>query len=157
MPKVTQKIRDDYEEFLVEIDMLLEDLKELLANRKHHKKQRVVYDAESLDVVEDFYLKVLSGEEKIPISLARMNRIIIAFYGEALRERVGGQWELCENKSDLAFGLPVVANWGEGVIAFSPVHLREAQIRDRKPVVRQRMEYFANKKEFEADFFKEFK
>lgn len=157
MPKLTQKMRDDYEEFLVEIDMLLEDLNRLLADSKHHKKQRVAYDAESLDAIEDFYLKVLAGEEKIPISLARMNRIIIAFYGEALRERVGGKWELCEDKRDTAFGLPVVANWGEGVTAFSPVEVREAQIRDRKPVMRKRMEYFANKKEFEANFFKEFK
>lgn len=157
MPTLTQKMRDDYEEFLTEIDMLLEDLNDLLANSKHYKKQRVAYDGDSLEAIEDFYLKVLSGEEKIAISLARMNRIIIAFYGEALRERVGGQWELCEDPRDTAFGLPVVANWEKGAVAFSPVEVREAQISDRQPVIRKRMEYFANKKEFEANFFKEFK
>ena len=156
MSKLTKKIQNDYEEFLVEIDMLLEDLNELLANSKHFKDQRVAYDDKSLDAIEDFYLKVLAGEEKVPISEARMNRIIIAFYGEAVRERVGGVWELCTNENDTAFGLPVVANWGEGVIAFSPVEVRDAQIRDRKPVIRERINYFINKDEFEANFFKEF-
>ena len=85
-----------------------------------------------------------------------MNRIIIAFYGEALRERVGGVWELCENEQDTPFGLPVVANWGEGVIAFSPVEVRDAQIRDREPFIRDTVEYCANKEKFEANFFKEF-
>ena len=156
MPKLTQEMRDDYEEFLVEISLLLEDLDELLAKSKRHKSQRVAYDAESLDAIEDFYLRVLAGKEKVPISLARMNRIIIAFYGEALRNRVGGHWELCEHPTDSAFGLPVVADWGKDVIAFSPVEVREAQIRDRKPVMRKRMEYFSNKEEIEANFFKEF-
>ncbi len=156
MPKLTKKMQNDYEEFLVEIDMLLEDLNEQLANSKHFNNQRVAYDDESLDAIEDFYLKVLADEEKVPISEARMNRIIIAFYGEAVRERVGGVWELCKNENDTAFSLPVVANWGEGVIPFSPVEVRDAQIRDRKPVIRGRIDYFANKEEFEANFFKEF-
>ncbi|MEE9128637.1 MAG: hypothetical protein V3T84_01360 [Phycisphaerales bacterium] len=136
--------------------MLLEDLNELLANSVHFKNQKVAYDAENLHAIEEFYLRVLAGDEKVPISEARMNRIIIAFYGEALRERVGGVWELCEDKNDTAFGLPVLANWAEGVIAFSPVEVRDAQILDRKPVMRDRLEYFANKEEFEANFFKEF-
>lgn len=157
MPKLTQKMRDDYEVFLIEIDMLLEDLNELLANSEHYKKQGVAYDDSSLDAIEDFYLKILAGDETIPISQARMNRIIIAFYGEALRERVGGVWELCENENDMAFGLPMVANWGEGVIAFSPVEVRDGQIRDRKPFIRDTIDYCANKEEFEANFFKEFK
>lgn len=156
MAHLSQKRQDDYEEFLVEIDMLLDDLNELLANSKHYKKQRVTYDDKSLDAIEDFYLNVLGGKEEVPISDARMNRIIIAFYGEAVRERVGGVWELCQNENDTAFGLPVVANWGKDVIPFSPVEVRDAQIRDRKPVIRERIKYFANKDEFEANFFKEF-
>ena len=43
--------------------------------------------------------------------MERMNRNINAFYGEAVRERAGGEWLLCENKKDRAFGLPVLANW----------------------------------------------
>lgn len=41
--------------------------------------------------------------------------------------------------------------------SFSPVEVREAQIRDRKRFIRDSVEYCANKEEFEANFFKEFK
>ncbi len=151
-----QKMQNNYEEFLVEIDMLLEDLNELLSKSKHHSEQKVAYDPESLDAIEDFYLKVLAGEEKVSVSMERMNRIIIAFYGEAVRERAGGEWQLCENKKDSAFGLPVLANWGVDVIPFSPVEVRDAQIEERHIMFKERVEYFANVEEFEANFFDEF-
>ena len=88
--------------------------------------------------------------------MERMNRIIIAFYGEAVRKRVGGQWQLCTNKVDSTYVLPVLANWGEEVIPFSPVEVRDAQILERVPMIKERIEYFANIEEFEANFFNEF-
>ena len=156
MARWFRKREKDYEEFLVEIDMLLEDLNQLLGSSKEFGHLRVAFDDNSLEAIERFYLKVLAGEEKVRVSKKRMNRIIIAFYGEAVRQRVGGTWQLCRDPNDTAFGLPVVADWGKDVVAFSPVEVRDAQIRDRKPFIRERINYFANKEEFEANFFKEF-
>ncbi|MCR9161664.1 MAG: hypothetical protein ACE37F_35815 [Nannocystaceae bacterium] len=156
MPTLTQATEDAYEEFLVEIDMLLDDLGELLRRSSACEGQRVAYDPDSLDAIERFYLGVLAGTDTVTVSPARMNRIMAAFYGEAVRERAGGTWELCNNPHDIGFGLPVVADWGEGVLAFSPVEVRDAQIRERKPVIRETVEYCENKEQIEADFFKEF-
>lgn len=153
MQKRTQKLRADYEQFLVEIDFLLEDLNELLANSRGYQTQRVAYDGDSLDAIEQFYLDVLAGKETISLSQARLNRIIIAFYGEAVRERAGGNWAFCEDENDTGFGLPVVANWGQDVIAFSPVEIREAQRRDRQPCIRDSVEYCADKDAYEAKLF----
>ena len=138
------------------MDTLLGELDELLASSKGFSSQRVAYDDESLRAVEAFYLKVLSNDEEVQVSKARMNRIIVAFYGEAVRERVGGAWQLCLDENDSSFGLPVLASWAEGVVPFSPVEVRDAQIRDRRPTIGEKIHYLANKEQFEAEFFQEF-
>jgi hypothetical protein len=158
MAGVTRKMRKQYEEFLVEIPMLLEDLQELLDKSQAYKQVKVAFDDESLDQIESFYLDVLAGKEKISISLARMNRIIIAYFGEALIERAGGRWDLNDVEGDPAFGTPVVVDWGEGeVVAFSPVQRREILIENRQPFLREMINYSENKAQIEEDFFKEFK
>ncbi len=159
MAKLTQKMRDDYEEFLVEIPMLLEDLQELLKKSRHYKNVKVGFDDETLDRIESFYLAVLSGKEKIDVSQARINRIIIAYFGEALIERAGGKWILNDAKGDPSFGTPVVIDWSKNkdTVAFSPVERRELLIENCKPFLREMITYAVNKEKFEEDFFKEFK
>ena len=157
MAKLTQKVRDDYEEFLVEVPMLLEDLQEMLKESRGYRDVKVGFDDETLDRIEGFYLDVLSGKEKIAVSQARMNRIIIAYFGEALIARAGGKWALNEAKGDPSFGTPVVIDWAKGeTLAFSPVERRELLIENRKPFLRKFIAYAANKDKFEEDFFKEF-
>ncbi len=157
MARITRKMRKNYEEFLVEIPMLLEDLQELLDNSQAYRNVRVGFDDETLDQIERFYLDVLGGKEKIAVSLPRMNRIIIAYFGEALIERAGGKWDLNDVKGDPSFGTPVVIDWAEGeTIAFSPVERREMLIENRQPFLREMINYCENKAQIEEDFFKEF-
>ena len=155
MTKLTKKMLDDYEEFLVEIPMLLEDLDELLKNSHQYKDVEVSFDDETLDKIESFYLDVISGKEKIYVSLARMNRIFIAYIGEAVIERAGGKWELNPMDKDPSFGTPVVID--NDSIRISPVERRELLIKNREPFLRDMVNYCANKDKIEEDFFKEFR
>lgn len=154
--ELTQQMKDNYEEFLVEIDMLLIDLQELLTNSNQYKNVQVNFDDSTLNWIEAFYLDTLSEKEQISISHARMNRIFIAYVGEAVRKRAGGQWALCDVKGDPAFGTPVIINWAPDGIRISPVERRELLIKDRKPFLRELIDYCVNKEEFEKNFFKEF-
>jgi hypothetical protein len=160
MTKLTRKMQDDYEEFLVEIDMLLEDLGELLKKSRGYKDLQVRFDDESLERTEKFYLDVLSGKEKVDVSLERMNRIFIAYIGEAVINRAESgraRWALNTFEADPSFGTPVVIDWSEDDgIAISPVERRELLIENREPFLRDMIEYVANKTKFEEDFFKEF-
>ena len=153
---VTQKMRDDFEEFLVEMDFLLEDLGALLSATRRWSGQLVAFDDGSLDEIEAFYLTVLSDKERVAVSQARLDRIIIAFYGEALRERRdAGEWRLCDAKGDPALGTPVVADWAPGAEFFAPVVAREFQKEDRKPFLRELVDYAVNLENVEEDFFKD--
>lgn len=157
MARLTQQMRDAYEEFLVEIPMLLEDLQELLSKSPHYQGQKVDFEGDSLDRIEQFYLDAIEGKENVGVSRARLNRIIIAYFGQALIERAGGNWALNEARRDPSFGTPVVVRWGTGdSMAFSPVERRELLIQNRKPFLREFIAYAVNKEQFEKDFFKEF-
>ena len=157
MAELTQKMHDDYEEFLVEIPMLLEDLQELLKESRRYRGVEVGFDDETLDRIEAFYLDFLSGRENVDVSPARMNRIIIAYFGEAVIKRCGGRWELNDVRGDPSFGTPVVIDWAKDSMRISPVERRELLIEDRVPFLREMITYCANKEKFEEDFFKEFR
>jgi hypothetical protein len=157
MGKISQEMEDDYEEFLVEIPMLLEDLQTLLSRSRNYKDVKVNYDSDTLDRIESFYLDVLDEKEKVDVSRARLNRIIIAFFGDSLIQRAGGVWMLDDVENDRAFGTPVVINWAKGgAIRFSPVERRELLIKNRKPFLRDFIEYAVNKEKFEEDLLKKF-
>lgn len=159
MVTVSQKMKDDYEEFLVEIDLLLEDLQTLLSQSRNYKDVTVGYDSDTLDRIELFYLDALSGKERVAVSLERLGRILIAFFGESLIQRVRGEWALNEMKDDPAFGTPVIVNWaqGGGGVRFSPVERREWLKKSSEPSMRELIEYAENKEKIEEDFFKQFK
>ena len=55
MAKLTRTMRDDFEEFLVEIPMMLEDLQELLCKSRSYRDVKVKYDDETLDRIESFF------------------------------------------------------------------------------------------------------
>lgn len=156
MPRLTHEMKDDYEEFLVELETLLSDLQELLARSKRYRDVKVAFDDATLERVEAFYLDTLAGKERPVVSQARMNRIFIAYVGEAIRERAGGRWALDDAEGDPAFGTPVIIDWAPDAIRISPVERRELLIQDRKPFLRELVDYCANKEKIEEDFFKEF-
>lgn len=154
MAGITQQMDDAYEEFLVEIPMLLEDLQDLLDKSKGYRDVKVDFEDDTLDRIEQFYLDVTDGKEKIGVSDARLGRIFIAYLGEAIIERAGGKWHLNSLEDDVAFGTPVVFPKGGG-IRFSPVERRELLKQNREPFLRSLVDYLANKEKFEEDLFKD--
>lgn len=160
MPKLTKTMSDDFEEFLVEIPMLLEDLQVLLRQSRDCRDVEVGYDDGALDRIETFYLDAMDGKEKIDISQARMNRIFIAYVGEAVIERAesgAAKWALNPVEDDPSFGTPVVIDWAkDDGMAISPVERRELLIDNREPFLRELANYCETKQIFEEDFFKEF-
>lgn len=160
MARPTKKMEADYEEFLIEIPMLLEDLQGLLRASRRYREVAVAFDDSTLARIEAFYLDVLAGKEKIGVSRARLDRIFIAYVGEAVRARSeSGQarWALNPYDRDPSFGTPVIIDWAKGDgLAISPVERRELLVQNRKPFLRELVTYCATKQRFEADFFKEF-
>lgn len=153
-------MRDDYEEFLVEIPLMLEDLQELLSMSREYRDVEVGYNDETLNRIEAYYLDVLDGKEQTGISQARINRIFIAYVGEAVIERAENKvakWALNPVEGDPSFGTPVIIDWAkdEG-IAISPVERRELLIENRAPFLCELVNYCETKQKFEEDFFKEF-
>lgn len=161
MPRFTKEMEHDYEEFLVEIPMLLEDLQELLLHSDAYKDVKVGFGNDALDKIESFYLDTLSGKEKLKISRPRMNRIFIAYVGEAVLARAeSGQatWAINPIDGDPSFGTPVIIDWAKGDgMAISPVERRELLIENRQPFLRELVEYCETKEQFESDFFTEFR
>ncbi len=160
MTRIPKKLKDDFEEFLVEVPILLEELQDLLDQSGAYSGVRVGYDDETLGQIEGFYLDVLSGKERVGISQARVNRVFIAFVGEAVIERAESgraKWALNPVRKDPSFGTPVVIDWAqEDGLAISPVERRELLIENREPFLRDLVEYVETKSAFEEKFFKEF-
>lgn len=153
MPRVTAAMKQDFERFLEEMDFLFEDLEGALAGTPY--AGGVAFDDASLARIERFYLDVLAGRLKTRLTPQRLDRIMVAFYGEAVRERAGrGTWVLSE--AGESFGTPVLAGWADGAIDFSPVISRELQKADGQPFIVGTVEYAANRDSIHASFFDEF-
>lgn len=94
---------EEFEIFLVEIPMLLNDLQAVLENSKNYHSITVSFDDDTIKAIEKFYCSILSGEEDLVrsnISLNRLERIIQAYIGEAVIERVSkGKWSLNVDKN----------------------------------------------------------
>ena len=121
----------------------------------HTPRGPVEYDDASLARIEAFYLEVLAGKLRISLSPQRLDRIITAFYGEAMRIRAGrGKWILGEGGDSL--GMPVVAGWGTDAIDFTPVISREVQKSSGEPFIVNCVNYAAKRDEIHANFFDEF-
>jgi len=148
-------MRDDFEHFLVGMDVLFEDLDDALASTPYAGP--VAYDDASLARIEKFYLDFLAGKIRIQIGPQRMDRIVAAFYGEALRERRGaGTWVLAEDVHSEEYGTPVIHGWADGAMNFAPFVSCELQKSDRKPFIMGTIDYAVNLESIEASFFDEF-
>jgi hypothetical protein len=152
-PRNTAQMREDLEQFLMEMDFLFEDLEKAMSGTAH--AGGVAFDDVSLARVEAFYLNVLAGKLVTTMQSEQLDRCIAAFYGEAMRVRAGrGTWVLSE-EVDL-IGTPVVAGWGDGAVDFSPVTSRDLQKSDRKPFIVGCVDYAVNRDQIHANFFDEF-
>lgn len=142
--------RKKFADFEVETLLLQDDLQGLLSSSKGYNKLKVGFDLQTADKIEAYYLDVLNGKEKISASMARFDRIFIAYIGEAIMERVGGNWTLCEDEGDPAYETPVITGWTSDTdaVSISPVLLREDLRKNKKPgVLRQMIEYAIRREE----------
>jgi hypothetical protein len=157
---IDQRIKD-YKIFEVEIDMMMnEDLPQLLKESKNYSNVKVKYDLDSVNQIESFYIDIMQGVEGVSISQARLDRIFIAYIGEAVINNAGGHWELCEDSKNRNFGAPRIVQWGtdKSNNPLSPVGLRERIKEDLKHgVLSQLIRFCSNKEEFMGEFFKDFK
>lgn len=118
----------EFEIFLVEIPMLLDELQKVLKKSKKYKPIAVSFDDDTIKAVEKFYSSILRGEEKLHksnISLARLERILTAYIGEAVIKRTGrGKWDLNEMEGTHTYGEPEIIEWTDGsYVPVSPVRL----------------------------------
>lgn len=142
--------KEEYEIFLVEIPMLLEDLQEVLNNSKNYNSITVSFDDDTIKAIEKFYCSVLSGEEDLHtsnISLNRFKRILLAYIGEAVIERMGkGKWDLNEMEGTSSFGCPEIIDWTEGDhIPIDPVRLLDAIEEGDKTAISECINFCVNK------------
>lgn len=109
--------KEEFEIFLVEIPMLLDDLQQVLNKSKNYHLIRVSFADDTIKAIEEFYGKILSGEEELDqanISLNRLKRILLAYIGEAVLERTGrGEWTLNEMGGTDTYGRPEIIRWTE--------------------------------------------
>jgi hypothetical protein len=122
--------REEYEIFLVEIPMLLDDLQNVLNHSKNYRLTVSFHD-DTVKAIEKFYCSVLKGEEDLKqsnISLSRLERILLAYIGEAVLERVGkGEWDFNEMEGTYTYGCPEIVNWTEKEhLPICPVRLLNA-------------------------------
>lgn len=137
-----------FDEFLIEIPLLLEDLQELLEKSINYKRVKVNCELDSIDLIESFYLDVLKGKEVINISEARLNRIIIAYFGNCVIHHVGGKWAVGNLENDVAFQTPIIINWGSDPNSkrISPVVIREYILEKmERGSMRWAIEYYSKK------------
>jgi hypothetical protein len=124
--------------------MMLDDLRGFLRSSGGYQAATGEFDLDAVDAVERFYLDVLAGKESVPVSEARLDRVFIAYIGEAIQAHVGGKWELNDLKADAAYGTPIILGWGSDpdAMRISPVELRERIKRQRTPgILRGVIEY----------------
>jgi hypothetical protein len=125
--------KEDYGMFEMEIDLMVhEDLPKLLKSSQNYCNVKVDLSLENIDKIESYYIDVLNDYEKASVSGKRLDRILIAFMGEALIKNAGrGHWDFCE-KEGLFYGLPIITGYTdhEDAIPFSPVIFRQGIKRD---------------------------
>lgn len=153
MAKLDPEKRDAFEQFVAEIDFLLEDLWTLLQQSPKYRALEPGFSDATLEGVEAFYLDVLAGNEKVSTSKARLDRIVLAYLGEGLIERVGGKWALDEDDESSSFGTPIIVDWADDAIPWSPVEARERLTVTREPFLRDMIDYASNKDEIERQLF----
>jgi hypothetical protein len=152
-----RQLREDYEEFLVEIPMLLEDLEAMMTRSEGHQGGRPAFDHDGIERAERFYRDVLEGREDAGVSPNRLDRIMLAYLGQAVISRAGGTWDLHAVEGDPAFGTPVVVEWGTtgDYVRFSPVEWLEELKKRGGRSVREFIDYAIHQEDFERGLFEE--
>lgn len=154
-----EKMQDLFDEFEVEIPMLIQDLEESLKNSKKYTEIKFSFDIELINTIESFYLDVLNKQEDTIFSSNHFDRVILAYLGETLIHHAGGNWKMSTD-DDFTFGTPVISGfkYDYDKIGFSPVGIRDNFINNKvKGSFKKSLEYCINKKEIEEDLMEQMK
>lgn len=148
-----EELRGQYNKFLGEIGVMLNDLQRALKDSKGYQDVRVDYHDEALERIEAYYGDVVKHQERPPFPRDRMEWIIVAYFGEALIARAGGEWALSERPEDMGYGTPMVVGWGtqDGNMAFYPVLRRDQYAKNSEPFLRDMIDYCVNKVRIETE------
>ena len=116
---------DDFDILMARIPDYLEQLRKLLENSKNYHSPRIdfsknsdelyederAFQDQTIERVENFFLDVLRGKEPYEDDIDELKLIIGLFLGEAIVEKLDGEWMICENKDFADYGKPLVALW----------------------------------------------
>lgn len=125
---MTIEQQNDFHDFVKEIPLLLSDLQHLLKESKNYKDVVVNFKDDGMLAIGSFYVDVWNGNEKTNAPQEKLDRIFMAYYGEAIVHHFGGEWELNDIKKDTSFKWPVIVGWGKNKddnVRISPMEARE--------------------------------
>ena len=152
-----EKNKEGFEFFIKEIPYLLELLHDLLLNSKNYKNITIDFKLETVSKVESLYIDILKENERTILSKNLIDKIMIAYYGEAFIHNAGGNWEYNDHKDDYVYGTPIIFNWGNGKnnMRISPVSLIESIKKKLTPGMLISIDYAVNMEEREKKIMDE--
>ncbi|MGZ7209987.1 MAG: hypothetical protein ACXVHV_08930, partial [Methanobacterium sp.] len=128
------KLRADFEEFEVEIPLMLEeDLPTFIQESRNYTNAISGFSIKKIEEIEKFFLDIINGLEKIDISEDRFKRIVLAYIGESVIQNAGGNWIFCDDVKHPGFGTPIIKGYkdddGMGML---PVGVRDRLFSSKK-------------------------
>lgn len=159
LDKIIKERSEEFEVFLVEIPMLLDDLADLLKKSNNYNDINELFTEETLDKIESYYLDVLDGKEKINISMNRLTRILLAYIGEFLINKASrGKWDINKMKKSSNVGMIGIVDYANiEHFAVYPLKLLNYIKETREKTLKSSLMYSANLEQEEKDFFNKYK
>jgi hypothetical protein len=115
---------DDFDSLMLELPDFLSRLEKLLANSQADHppvsfakgsdelyRDEKAFQADTIANVEGLFLAVLEQDEMSEEVLDELKICVGLFLGEAIAENLGGEWQICTDKTSADYGKPVVALW----------------------------------------------
>ncbi len=116
---------DDFDDLMSKLSSHLSMLEKLLINSRNFRTPEIsfskgsdelyaderAFQADTVARVENFFLEVLNQNEPFEGNLDELKLSIGVFLGEAIVENLEGEWMICEDKTLVDYGKPVVALW----------------------------------------------
>ena len=111
--KLTEEDRTDFDDILLEMDVLIDDLVDLYSQTHGYgNKKELDFTPESVPAVEQFFLDFLNRNITINRSKEAMVVRLAYYYGEVLIRNIGGKWIQSEYDDD-SFGNPIVEGYSK--------------------------------------------
>ncbi len=126
MEKSIKELKEDYKNFINNIELNLEKFK-LLIN-----KNDLTFDKNEIDNSVKLYHKNYKKPNKLGLTEKEFENIIDTYWGTAFINYKGGEWALNLSKNDKAFGTPTIEKWGGNDYPWSRIGLNVWRSRVQK-------------------------